>query len=40
VATALHLDHHSSAPLSTSNLLRAGVPADEVSWYSTLKPVD
>jgi hypothetical protein len=40
VATVQQHDQHSSAPLSTPNLLRAGVPAGEVNWYSTLKPAD
>jgi hypothetical protein len=35
-----HEGQHSSAPLSTINLLRAGVPAGEVNWYSTLRPAD
>ncbi len=39
-ATPTHHDHQPSAPLSTTNLLRAGVPAHEVQWYSRLQPAD
>lgn len=31
-------DASPQAPLSAQNLLRAGVPASEVSWFSSLKP--
>lgn len=38
-ASALAPKASTQAPLSAQNLLRAGVPASEVRWFHSLKPM-
>lgn len=39
IASALASNASTQAPLSAQNLLRAGVPASEVNWFHSLKPM-